>query len=635
MDDEIHHPSPRLPEGWKQFQLDNIDITTTQTSYIPTTGRHSRSPSVLSNRDFPTANIIQPSQIEQHHQHQDYLSPSNADEVAVDDGAADLLGLSSNSPYNSNEAQHDLSPFNARQRSISPFDYGASELRNNPNILPSTAVPSGNGNTSTYFQHGTENTASRNTATTQQTPSRQEQPSTTTNLNANHLNTNVDASNTLNDTSIDDFYLNTGADGPSSSSFLNATTSSPFVGTTSPPQDSFSPYITYATTTSFDTQRYDTSAVDLDNTLNTNSLGLGWSHHRTLSDQSDLSSNASPFVGSIHSAENSPFIAPQQDSSFEEDLREAILDLNMGAAQYDPTFNASNSFDPSTLDLDTTTGFPMDAPLFQQDRQEQSYYEQTSRPTSSASYHQPAYPQQSVFQQPHTISTQIPSGFQSPPLPSATSIPEIEITTAPPDTPRQQQYSDPPYNEYFPARSYSPIPAYSGNVNNGSGQNSPSFPPSILQYTPQEPPSLSLPGGGMGMGGRRRAASDSATRPQFTLNPNSYPGASSSGSMGIGPSGISGVNLVRRVSSGSHPYLAVEGGGVGSRSSSPSRGHRKSFSHNMTHKDVMDLVKNEGPREAKNPKKFVCDYPGCGQRFTRNSNKTYSPFLLCFVLCEY
>jgi len=42
----------------------------------------------------------------------------------------------------------------------------------------------------------------------------------------------------------------------------------------------------------------------------------------------------------------------------------------------------------------------------------------------------------------------------------------------------------------------------------------------------------------------------------------------------------------------------------------------------MIHRDVLELVKNEGPREAKNPKKFVCDYPGCGQRFTRNSNKT-------------
>jgi hypothetical protein len=85
--------------------------------------------------------------------------------------------------------------------------------------------------------------------------------------------------------------------------------------------------------------------------------------------------------------------------------------------------------------------------------------------------------------------------------------------------------------------------------------------------------------------------------------------------------------LARRVSSGSHPYLAVQGDSPSSSGrSTPNRGHRRSISsggHNMTHREVLDLVKNDGPREAKNPKKFICDYPGCGQRFTRNSNKTY------------
>lgn len=64
MEQNLHHPSPRLPEGWKPFQLDNVDDITLSSDLPSNTGRHSRSPSVLSSHEFPVMNI-QPSQIQQ------------------------------------------------------------------------------------------------------------------------------------------------------------------------------------------------------------------------------------------------------------------------------------------------------------------------------------------------------------------------------------------------------------------------------------------------------------------------------------------------------------------------------------------------------------------------------------------
>ena len=69
MDDQLHHPEPRLPQGWKQYHADNIDVTTISDAPTNTaTGRHSRSPSVLSNNEAYSMNnnhtVIQPSQIE-------------------------------------------------------------------------------------------------------------------------------------------------------------------------------------------------------------------------------------------------------------------------------------------------------------------------------------------------------------------------------------------------------------------------------------------------------------------------------------------------------------------------------------------------------------------------------------------
>lgn len=242
--------------------------------------------------------------------------------------------------------------------------------------------------------------------------------------------------------------------------------------------------------------------------------------------------------------------------------------FDLAAQQYN-----NHSFDTSTLELDSQ-GFPVDLPLTQ------DYYQDHSRPNSSGSNYQ-TY-SQPLFQP--TIS--INNSFQSPPLPSATSIPEIEVTPAPPSrtgTFNNLDYYQSPYQ--------------------GSAHNSPSIHPSYI-FPSSEIAPLALPAAA----GRRRAVSDSGTRPSLGMPP--------------APS-----NLIRRVSTSSHPYLPI-GQDVSpnnSGRSTPARGHRKSFSsgHNMTHREVLELVKNEGPREAKNPKKFVCDFPGCGQRFTRNSNKTY------------
>ena len=596
--DDLHHPAPRLPEGWKQFQADNIDVTTASdlpTAIINTsaTGRHSRSPSVLSDHGYPmTSNsVIQPSQIENtsHNPLADALY-GNSDPgrhlLSARGGHGGIL----DPQFPSERPQGMSSHFQNSASSVDDLEY---EFRNITSATPGVERRNSSANASNSYFGPHDTAADDRTATL---PNLNGVPDHNRNANSNNGN-------------INDYYLSS-TDPSSPSPFLNTNTFAAAGESTSPPilQDpSVSPYATYQN--SFDQSAFQ-STYDTSVAVDNNTLGLHWTHHRTRSDQSDISSNAaSPFIGSVHSDHGSPFINPQTDNNnLEDDLHEALLGLDMGAQQFEVAtaqYNPHN-YDTSDLELDNS-GFPLDAPLFPSDRQEQQYpYDQphhqpTSRPESSSSYHHPPS-SQSIFQynQPHSISTSIPPSFQSPPLPSATSIPEIEVTVAPP-TPRTQAFIN--IESYF-SQPYNPTPQRT----HGNGQNSPSLPPSYI-YSP-ELPSLSLPA----QHGRRRAVSDSGTRPTFAIMPPSNPNA-----------------LVRRVSSGSHPYLAVrESSASSSGRSSPARGHRKSFSHgghNMTHREVLELVKNDGPREAKNPKKFICDYPGCGQRFTRNSNKTYPAFL--------
>jgi len=505
-------------------------------------------------------------------------------EVSVSDNGPGILEPQFSSEQQQQQQQQQRMSHFETPSSLDEYEF------HNPSEMRNSSVNAGN----SYF--GQHDTAALTA----------DHHSTATNLNGvpeNNLHHNHHRNANSNNANINDYYL-ASTDPSSASPFLN--TSNTFVaggGSTSPPiiQDtSLSGYTNYQN--SFDQNTYQPT-YETDN----NTLGLHWTHHRTRSDQSDISSNAaSPFIGSVHSDHGSPFINAQPDNNLEDDLHEALLGLDMGAPQFDVAaqYNPHN-YDTSNLELDNS-GFPIDAPLFPtSDRQEQQYYDQqpqqpqqTSRPGSSSSYHHPPS-SQSIFQftQPHNISTSIPPSFQSPPLPSATSIPEIEVTVAPP-TPRTQAFMNINLESYFP-QPYNPHPQHSHQRT-----GSPSLPPSYL-YS-QDLPALGLPASQQG---RRRAVSDSGTRPSFGMMPPSNPSA-----------------LVRRVSSGSHPYLAVRDSSTPSSGrSSPARGHRKSFSHgghNMTHREVMELVKNDGPREAKNPKKFVCDYPGCGQRFTRNSNKT-------------
>ena len=570
MEQDLHHPSPRLPEGWKRFQADNIDVTTIADLPALTGGGHfSRSASAHSNHSgFINTNIIQPSQMQN-------VRNSLGDSIYGEEaggGGGELIGMDQNTTQQYEQQQPDLSHF--RHSSVEEYDYnantqtrhsiGGSSPRNNYFHLASTAPMS----TATGAGSHTFNQ----------------------NNSANNSNTTTNT-NTRDDPSFYD---------PSSSPFINP---NPFAGsTTSPPlvQDTLSPFAPYHN--SFDAAQHQQQATfEQYDVQNNNTLGPPYSHYRSVSEQSEISSNApSPYLQSIHSEQGSPFITAQGDHIFEEDLLQGFEELDMGAP-FDPVVTQyqtnHQTYDTTNLPLDQG-GFPIDAPLFpsSSDRQEQQQYydqQQPSRPTSSHSYTHPTFPE-SIFAQPSNISTSIPPAFTSPPLPSATSIPEIEVTVAPP-TPGTQAYF-----EYYPySRQYQ-------QQSSGSAHNSPSIQPSYLSNTQDLAP-LSL-----AATGRRRAVSDSGARPTF-------------GSM-MPPS--SNTTLVRRVSSGSHPYLGIhEGNGSSSGRSTPSRGyHRKSYSHgghNMTAREVLELVKNEGPREAKNPKKFVCDYPGCGQRFTRNSNKTY------------
>jgi hypothetical protein len=78
--------------------------------------------------------------------------------------------------------------------------------------------------------------------------------------------------------------------------------------------------------------------------------------------------------------------------------------------------------------------------------------------------------------------------------------------------------------------------------------------------------------------------------------------------------------LSRRVSSGTHPYLAVSDS-VSESSHLHSPAARKALcaSHAMTHLEVLELLATDA--KGNTSEKFVCDYPGCRQRFSRNSNK--------------
>ena len=579
MEPDLHHPLPRLPEGWKPFQVDNIDVTTTGDMAILTGGgHHSRSASALSNHNGFN-NIIQPSQIQNLHNNLgDSIYGEQASRGGGGGGQSEFMGTDQNTSQQYEQQRPDLSHF--RHPSVEEYEYHA-------NTQTRQSIGSSSSSNNTYFHLAS--TAPISTATGAES-------NTLIHNSANNSN-NTTSTNTRDDPSFYD---------RSSSPFINP---NPFTGsTTSPPivQDTLSPFAPYHN--SFDAtqqhQQQQETTFDPYDLQDNNTLGPHYSHYRSLSEQSEISSNApSPY---IHSEQGSPFIAAQGDNSFTDDLLEGILGLDMGApfdsvvGQYQ---NNHQNYDTTNLQLDQG-GFPIDAPLFpsssdrqeQEQQQQQQFYEQQqpSRPTSSHSYTRPPYPQSIFSPQLSNISTSIPPAFTSPPLGSAASIPEIEVTVAPP-TPRTQAYF-----EYYPQ----PYPRQ--QQSSGSAQNSPSIQPSYL-YNTQDLAPLSLPAAG-----RRRAVSDSGARPNF---------------VSMMPPSSNNTTLVRRVSSGSHPYLGVhEGNGTSSGRSTPSRGyHRKSFSHgghNMTAREVLDLVKNEGPREAKNPKKFICDFPGCGQRFTRNSNKT-------------
>jgi len=601
MEQEIHHPTPRLPEGWKQFQAENIDITTSA-EVLPSaaSGRHSRSPSALSNHSPYT---VQPSQIQQ----QPAQSLSEA-LFAIDSPDAGDFGLApsqtttstSNGLSSSQTANpqflSDGSPPGPFRPSLDDFD-----------VPPGAWSPGlGTSNKSYFHPHGTA--ALNSTATL-----------THTNLNHNVPNSNAIAdpvannnNPAMNNNTLDDYYI-AGPDPSSADPSANTTNFAvnapiPFhedPSTASPPL--FQDFTLFdqpnqqqqQDNTPYSSPHSRRQQFDLENNPIT-TPGYLFTHYRTISEQSDISSAAaSPFLGSVHSEHGSPYITAQQDTALEDELNDAIVGLDMGVSI--ETAYPQPSFDPSSLALDSQ-GFPLDAPLessarYDQDQQ-YSYDAQHSRPSSSGSYH-PTF-SQTIFA-PAQISTSISQAFTSPPPPSATSIPEIEVTVAPP-TPRTQTFPDP--YDYFPPsyRASHPPPQTS------SAHGSPSMVPTYI-FNSQDVPALSLPPSG----GRRRAVSDSGTRPPLQMNPPGQP-----------------ITLQRRVSSGSHPYLGVQNidsiQPSSSGRSTPSRSHRKSFSysgsHNLTAREVLELVKPEGPREAKNPKKFVCDFPGCGQRFTRNSNKT-------------
>ena len=375
MDQDLHHPSPRLPQGWKQFQADNINVTTI--GGIPTlTGasHHSRSASALSNHSgYINTDIIQPSQMQNVH---NKLGDSIYGEQAGrggggGDGQSELIGMDQNTTPQYEQQQPDLSHF--RHSSVEEYEYHAN---------PQTRRSIGGTKPSNDYFHLSD-TAPLGTAT------EAESSTLIQNNSANNSNTTTNT-NTHDDPSFYD---------PSSSPFVNPI---PFTGsTTSTPliQDTLSPFAPYHN--SFDAaQHQQQQTFEQYEVQDNNTLGPHWSHHRSHSEQSDLSSNAaSPYIGSVHSEHGSPFIGAQPDSNFDDDLREAILGLdieNMGApfdvaAQYQ---NTRSNFDTSNLPLDQGRFPTRRASLFLE-RQEQYYdqqpqeyqqQQQTSRPGSSSSY---------------------------------------------------------------------------------------------------------------------------------------------------------------------------------------------------------------------------------------------------------
>src|SRR5271154_6987428 len=297
MDDQLHHPEPRLPQGWKQYHADNIDVTTISDAPTNTaTGRHSRSPSVLSNNGAYSmnSNSIQPSQIENTNATTNTTLGNPLGDAIYgnsDNGVRhpSLSGILEPQFTSEQQQQQDMSHFQSPP--LDEYEF------HNPSEMRNSSVNAGN----SYF--GQHDTAALTA----------DHHSTATNLNGvpeNNLHHNHHRNANSNNANINDYYL-ASTDPSSASPFLN--TSNTFVaggGSTSPPiiQDtSLSGYTNYQN--SFDQNTYQPT-YETDN----NTLGLHWTHHRTRSDQSDISSNAaSPFIGSVHSDHGSPFINAQPD----------------------------------------------------------------------------------------------------------------------------------------------------------------------------------------------------------------------------------------------------------------------------------------------------------------------------------
>src|SRR5579862_9476021 len=87
MEQNLHHPSPRLPDGWKGYQSDNIDIIPSSEINANASGRHSRSPSVLSDHHYPVINMQMQQQLNDAKLYvgNDLLNGGGDDGVGIDD----------------------------------------------------------------------------------------------------------------------------------------------------------------------------------------------------------------------------------------------------------------------------------------------------------------------------------------------------------------------------------------------------------------------------------------------------------------------------------------------------------------------------------------------------------------------
>lgn len=167
----------------------------------------------------------------------------------------------------------------------------------------------------------------------------------------------------------------------------------------------------------------------------------------------------------------------------------------------------------------------------------------------------------------------------------STFLPEMEDTI---DRPTQR--SGAMFKSFFPPQPYNPQP----------NDNSPFLPPNYILTNPDI---VTLP-----ETGRRRAISrNSYTCSRIFMMPTN--------------STLGGTTVASAV----QPFpLNLQG--TTPFSSAMSRDERPSVAssaHNLTHHKVLNIVRKDGAMEAKNPKKFVCEYSGCGEPFTRNSTKTY------------